>query len=303
MAAYTPHTGAKCSCRRGVQRDNCSTCEGTGFVIDFRAIHDRRRREEEARKSVDDSRKNPSAYSGSYGPPDHIPVKDLRVGDLVLHNPRLPVSGYSFRPGRGASAGSDWYRIEAIHPGGGDIRFELCKIGGTKIFTDVVSEKGVAYARRGSRRNPKGAAGWKKAERGAYERGDWRVVKQDSGKWEIHHRVGGSWNYVARRPTMEIAIVWAELMHDGHDRRSNPYLGMPGDPHTWVTHGGHHLSAGDTVEYWGTTGLPRGAKPEKRRSRVLRYLIFHDHVQVDHGWAGETVDDSNFIRVVRKAQS
>jgi hypothetical protein len=36
--SYQPKTGAKCSCRPGVQRDNCPTCEGTGWVIDFRAI-------------------------------------------------------------------------------------------------------------------------------------------------------------------------------------------------------------------------------------------------------------------------
>lgn len=35
---YQPKTGAKCGCRRGVQRDNCPNCEGTGHVIDFRAI-------------------------------------------------------------------------------------------------------------------------------------------------------------------------------------------------------------------------------------------------------------------------
>jgi hypothetical protein len=35
---YQPKTGAKCSCRRGVERDNCPTCEGTGFVIDFAAL-------------------------------------------------------------------------------------------------------------------------------------------------------------------------------------------------------------------------------------------------------------------------
>lgn len=36
--AYQPKTGAKCSCKRGIQRDNCSTCEGTGYVIDFKMI-------------------------------------------------------------------------------------------------------------------------------------------------------------------------------------------------------------------------------------------------------------------------
>lgn len=37
---YQPKTGVKCGCRRGVQRDNCSTCEGTGMVIDFVAIRE-----------------------------------------------------------------------------------------------------------------------------------------------------------------------------------------------------------------------------------------------------------------------
>jgi len=33
---YQPKTGARCGCRRGVQRDNCPACEGTGWLIDFR---------------------------------------------------------------------------------------------------------------------------------------------------------------------------------------------------------------------------------------------------------------------------
>lgn len=36
-----PKTGAKCSCRRGVERDNCLSCEGTGQVSDFAAIRAR----------------------------------------------------------------------------------------------------------------------------------------------------------------------------------------------------------------------------------------------------------------------
>ena len=39
---YQPKTGAKCGCRRGVQRDNCSACEGTGYAVDFRAIRNRK---------------------------------------------------------------------------------------------------------------------------------------------------------------------------------------------------------------------------------------------------------------------
>jgi hypothetical protein len=32
---HPPRTGAKCFCKRGVQRDNCPECEGTGWKIDF----------------------------------------------------------------------------------------------------------------------------------------------------------------------------------------------------------------------------------------------------------------------------
>lgn len=41
---YQPRTGARCGCRRGVERDNCPNCEGTGFVIDFAAIRARANR-------------------------------------------------------------------------------------------------------------------------------------------------------------------------------------------------------------------------------------------------------------------
>ena len=46
---YTPKTGAKCGCKRGQQRDNCPNCEGTGYTIDFKAIHARRYAEEHAK--------------------------------------------------------------------------------------------------------------------------------------------------------------------------------------------------------------------------------------------------------------
>ena len=38
---YQPKTGQKCGCKRGVQRDNCPACEGTGWRIDFAAIRAR----------------------------------------------------------------------------------------------------------------------------------------------------------------------------------------------------------------------------------------------------------------------
>lgn len=38
---YQPKTGARCTCRPGIERDNCAACEGTGRKIDFAAIRNR----------------------------------------------------------------------------------------------------------------------------------------------------------------------------------------------------------------------------------------------------------------------
>jgi len=35
---YQPTTGYPCGCKRGLQRDNCPNCEGTGQAIDFAAV-------------------------------------------------------------------------------------------------------------------------------------------------------------------------------------------------------------------------------------------------------------------------
>jgi hypothetical protein len=48
---YQPKTGAKCGCKRGVQRDNCPNCEGTGWVIDFRAIRERQTKSEKRQEA------------------------------------------------------------------------------------------------------------------------------------------------------------------------------------------------------------------------------------------------------------
>ena len=47
---YQPKTGQKCSCRRGIERDNCPQCEGTGLRIDFTAIRNRYNEKKEATK-------------------------------------------------------------------------------------------------------------------------------------------------------------------------------------------------------------------------------------------------------------
>lgn len=44
---YQPKTGVKCGCKPGVHRDNCGNCEGTGWIIDFRAIRERHNKQED----------------------------------------------------------------------------------------------------------------------------------------------------------------------------------------------------------------------------------------------------------------
>ncbi len=49
MKSYQPKTGHPCHCKRGVQRDNCPDCEGTGWRIDFAAIRERNRKKDECK--------------------------------------------------------------------------------------------------------------------------------------------------------------------------------------------------------------------------------------------------------------
>ena len=53
---YQPKTGEPCFCRPGMQRDNCPTCEGTGWRVDFKAI-----RERALRKDTDNPTLTPDA--------------------------------------------------------------------------------------------------------------------------------------------------------------------------------------------------------------------------------------------------
>lgn len=39
---YQPKTGQKCSCKPGSQRDNCRHCEGTGEIVNFKKIRDKK---------------------------------------------------------------------------------------------------------------------------------------------------------------------------------------------------------------------------------------------------------------------
>lgn len=45
--SYQPKTGERCSCKPGVERDNCPRCEGTGWVIDFAEIRARNQAKKE----------------------------------------------------------------------------------------------------------------------------------------------------------------------------------------------------------------------------------------------------------------
>lgn len=38
MNEYQPKTGGRCYCKKGIMRDNCPECEGTGWLIDFKKI-------------------------------------------------------------------------------------------------------------------------------------------------------------------------------------------------------------------------------------------------------------------------
>jgi CDGSH-type Zn-finger protein len=41
MKNYQPKTGELCSCKKGIERDNCPQCEGTGQKIDFKKIREK----------------------------------------------------------------------------------------------------------------------------------------------------------------------------------------------------------------------------------------------------------------------
>ncbi len=47
----------QCKCKRGKQRDNCPSCEGTGFVVDFAEIR------AHVRKNLEQKRQNYSPES------------------------------------------------------------------------------------------------------------------------------------------------------------------------------------------------------------------------------------------------
>ena len=65
---HQPRTNQRCDCRPGRERDNCSSCEGTGWRIDFAAIRARRNPERHTPCDINHPR---------YDYDDHIVCADL----------------------------------------------------------------------------------------------------------------------------------------------------------------------------------------------------------------------------------
>jgi hypothetical protein len=61
--------------------------------------------------------------------------------------------------------------------------------------------------------------------------------------------------------------------------------------------GFRNLYSGDSVQFRGP-----GTESTLRTARVLPLLVFEDHVQVDYGACGYTVNAYNFVRLVRRGK-
>lgn len=146
---------------------------------------------------------------------------------------------------------------------------------------------------------------------------EWRKTWPAFGAWaKVFPMDGGLWGWLVvprdgatidgEAKSVAHAKKWCvstigRMYGRSTSRRSNPSLGMPGMPHTWVTENGVKVHGGDTVEFWVREGGHGNLVAKKATAKVNKMLIFDDHVQVNRGWAGTTVDDRNFIRVVRRA--
>lgn len=71
---YQPKTGAACSCKPGVARDNCPHCEGTGQMIDFAAIRAHR-----TDKANPDTAPIPTVIKYTFDPVTVVAAKRLTV--------------------------------------------------------------------------------------------------------------------------------------------------------------------------------------------------------------------------------
>jgi hypothetical protein len=237
------------------------------------------------------------------GKPDgeirHIPARFFRWHPAYHGRKSYTATGSSL--GGQLERARDAY-VNKIAPG---------NVGWEEVYSSTHYEKA-------ARTNP-GPVGWTQPDaakvggltnwrwRSAYAVG-WITVESDrdgdtfSAEVRILNRDGRTYKrqFLNSFPTLAAAKAFVERTDRRWRPRGNPGLGMPGRPHTWVTKSGVHVSGGDTVEYWSKEGLARDAKPERRRAKVNRMLVFSDHVMVSRGQFGNYVSDDNFIRVVRK---
>lgn len=191
----------------------------------------------------------------------------------------------------GAAAGTWYWRIYPQIPGHGPVRggtarsSDAAKRGASDMVRDLIAP---------ARRNPApSVCGWGLCTKKAI---DGYRCHEHKGLYKPHETRGGILHSAPRLPIDRHGFASAQA------KRGNPALGMPGMPHTWVTKGGVHVSGGDTIEYWsGSSSTVILRDRFKARGKVNRMLVFDDHVIVNKGWAGEYVDDDNFIRVVKKA--
>ena len=70
-----PLTGSACGCKRGIERDNCPNCEGTGKAIDWKRYHqERRERQKETDKQI-----LSQLYHGN-----HLEPSELKRAEVVV---------------------------------------------------------------------------------------------------------------------------------------------------------------------------------------------------------------------------
>jgi len=70
-----PLTGARCGCKRGIERDNCPNCEGTGKAIDWNRYHQERRE----RQREEDKQILSQLYHGN-----HLEPSELKRAEVVV---------------------------------------------------------------------------------------------------------------------------------------------------------------------------------------------------------------------------
>lgn len=87
---YQPKTGEKCSCKPGIERDNCPSCEGTGMKIDFKKIRARNVKPTKEGKIIQRPEAKPTCTAhGKEWKYKHTEVEDEQGN--WSHSPNLPM--------------------------------------------------------------------------------------------------------------------------------------------------------------------------------------------------------------------